>query len=83
MILFLNRLESAKQNLAFQAVANKDGLTLTDEQLEAELSDFATQNGYTNVDEFLGTNTRAEYKEYYMFEDVLAFLLENAVVNGK
>ncbi len=82
---FLNTysLESAKQILAFQAVANKEGLTLTDEQLEAELSDFATQNGYTNVDEFLGTNTRAEYKEYYMFEDVLAFLLENAVVNGK
>jgi len=75
--------ESAKQVVAFQAVANREGLTLTDEELEEELLGFATQNGYTTVDEFLGTNTRAEYKEYYMFEDVLAFLVENAVVKAQ
>ena len=52
-------------------------------QLEADLQEFATANGYASVDEFIGTNTREEYKEYYMFEDVLAFLVENAVVTDK
>ena len=75
--------ESAKQIVAFQAVANKEGLTMTDEELEKTLLEFTTSNGYTSVDEFLGTNTRAEYKEYYMFEDVLAFLVENAVVTAE
>lgn len=75
--------ESAKQVVAFQAVANREGLNMTDEELEAKLSEIATQNGYASVDAFLGTNTRAEYKEYYMFEDVLAFLIENAVVTAQ
>lgn len=75
--------ESAKQVISFQAVANKEGLTMSDEELETTLSEFATANGYTSVDEFLGTNTRDEYKEYYMFEDVLAFLVENAVVTAE
>lgn len=72
--------ESARQVLAFQAVANKEGLTMTDEELETKLLELAAANGYNTVDEFIGTNTREEYKEYYMFEDVLAFLIENAVV---
>ena len=75
--------ESAKQILAFQAVANAEDLNMTDEELEADLQEFATANGYASVDEFIGTNTREEYKEYYMFEDVLAFLVENAVVTDK
>ena len=75
--------ESAKQVLAFQAVANKEGLTMTDDELEALLLEYATANGYTTVDEFIGTNTRAEYKEYYMFEDVLAFMIDNAVITAE
>ena len=75
--------ESAKQVVAFQAVANAEDLNMTDEELEAELQEFATANGYATVDEFIGDNTREEYKEYYMFEDVLAFLIENAVVTAE
>ncbi len=75
--------EAAKQILAFQAVANKEGLVMTDEELESELLEFATSNGFDSVDAFIGENTREEYKEYYMFEDVLEFLVSNAVVTAE
>lgn len=75
--------EAAKQIVALQAVANAEGLAMTDEELEAELLEFATSNGYATVDEFIGDNTREEYKEYYMFEDVLEFLVSNAVVTAE
>ncbi len=75
--------EAAKQILAFQAVANKEGLAMTDEELEAELLEFATSNGFDSVDAFIGENTREEYKEYYMFEDVMEFLVSNAVVTAE
>ncbi len=70
----------AKNLIAFQAVANQEGLVMTDEELEELLLGYATQSGAATVDEFLGTNTRADYKEYYMYEDVLAYLIENAVI---
>lgn len=75
--------ESAKQILAFQAVANAEDLNMTDEELENELMEFATANGYATVDEFIGENTREDYKEYYMFNDVLEFLVSNAVVTAE
>lgn len=75
--------ESARQMLAFQAVANAEDLNMSDEELETTLSEFAASNGYTSVDEFIGDNTREEYKEYYMFDDVLEFLVNNAVVTAE
>ena len=75
--------ESAKQILAFQAVANAEGLNMTDDELEAELLEIATSYGYETVDEMIGENSREDYKEYYMFEDVLAFLVENAVITAE
>ncbi|MBR4084165.1 MAG: trigger factor [Lachnospiraceae bacterium] len=71
---------SAKQVIALQTLANKEGLMRTEEELDAAISEAATANGYTNVQEFLGENTREDYREYYMFEDTIAFLVENAVI---
>ncbi len=74
--------ESAKQMLAFQALADKEGLNMSDEELDKTLGEFAAQNGVT-VEEFIGTNKREDYKEYYMFEDVMDMLVENAVVSAQ
>lgn len=70
--------DSAKQIMAFQAVANAENLNLNDEELDAELQSVATANGFATVEEFLGENDKEEYREYYMFESVLSFLIENA-----
>ncbi len=72
--------ESAKQSLAFQAVANEQDLNLTDEELDAKISEAATANGYTSVEEFMGTNTKDDYREYFTYEVAVEYLVNNAVV---
>ena len=35
---------------------------------------------YSRPEEFMGENTREDFREYFMFEDTVAFLVENAVI---
>lgn len=72
--------ESVKQVMALQSLANKEGLMRTDEELDKAISEAATAGGYATVEEFMGENTKEDYREYYMFEDTIAFLVENAVI---
>lgn len=71
-------LESTKQALAFQAIAKAEGLELTDEELDLELSEYALNNGYGSVEEFLGEASKDDFKEYFMFLKVMDFIKENA-----
>lgn len=72
--------ESVKQMLALQAIADKENLNLSDEELEETLQGYATESGYETVDEFLGQTTREDYREYLMSNQVIEFLVENAVI---
>lgn len=71
---------SAQQAMAFQAIANKENMNITDEKLEEELQNYATEYGYESVDEFLAGSSKEEYREYLMFNNVLGFLRDNAQV---
>lgn len=71
---------AARQALAFQAVANAENLNITDEELQENLEQYAAQGGYGNVEDFLGELDREEYREYFMFERVLDFLVQNAQI---
>lgn len=67
-----------KEILIVLAVATKEGLLLTDEQLDTRLEEIATASGRT-VDDLLATGvTREEYRESFMYEDVMNFLAQNA-----
>lgn len=72
--------EAAKQSLAFQAVANAEDLNISDEELQETLEQYANQGGYATVEDFLGELDREEYREYFMFENVLEFLTQNAQI---
>ena len=71
------------QDLALQAIANKEGLTISDEELDTQLQTYATQGGYESVEAFLGTNSREDYRNYYMSLKVMDFLKENAKIEEK
>lgn len=73
--------DSARQSLAFQAVANAENLNLNDEDFDARLLEIAVSAGCSTIDEYIGTNPKEGYRELFMLEDVIAFLIENAVVN--
>lgn len=72
--------ESAKQGLVFQAIANAENLHVTDEELEERLQQYVTDYGLNSVEELLGDTNREDYRDFFMFEKVIEFLIENANV---
>jgi len=70
--------ESTKQALAFQAIAEAEGIEMTDEELDNELLIYAQNNGFATVEEFLGESSKDDFKEYFMFLKVIDFIKENA-----
>ncbi len=73
--------ESARQSLAFQALANAENLNISDEDFDARLLEIAVSAGCTTIEEYIGDNPKEGYRELFMLEDVIAFLIENATVN--
>lgn len=71
---------TVKENLALQAVANKEKLNISDEELEKELLENAVQAGYDTIEEYIGATSREDFREYLMLNNVTNFLVENAVV---
>lgn len=70
--------EAAKQDLVMQAVANKENITIDDEELNTLLAQNAAAAGYENVEDFVGENSLEEYRQYLLFDKVLNYLVENA-----
>ena len=67
----------ARQEVVLQAIANREGLTVGDEELQEKLEEYAGEMGVA-VEELLGTFSSEEYRNYFMSEKVMAFLLERA-----
>ena len=72
---------AAEQIMVMQAIAEKEGLTLTDEELQADLESSASEYGYDSVDAYEeAVGDLRGYKEYLMSEKVTKYLIENANV---
>lgn len=72
--------EALKQGMAMQAVANKENIVITDEELDENLLQYAQSKGMETIEEFIGTNSKEDYRESMMFDRVLEFIVENATV---
>lgn len=73
---------AAEQILMLQAIAEQEGLTVSDEELDKELMAQALEYGYESADaykEVLGNEIKG-YREFVMSEKVTAYLVENAKV---
>lgn len=75
--------EMAKRDIALQAIANQENLNISDEELDTTLQTYATASGYETVEEFLGEEPKDNYRAYLTAENVVAFMIENAVVNNE
>ncbi len=76
--------EQVKYLLALGAIADLEGLTVSDERLDSELSevlknDSMAEQGYTSLDSF-SQDERESYREYLMRMNVLDFLKKNATI---
>lgn len=74
--------QTTEQLMLMQAVAEKEGLTVSDEEIEKDLEEKAADYGYESADaykEALGSEVKG-YREYLMVEKVTDYLVENAKV---
>lgn len=70
----------AKRYIMLAAIAQKEGLTVSDEEAETQIAEEATSYGYATVDEYKTNIDFEAYKEYMMTQKVMQFLAEQAVV---
>jgi len=68
----------AKQELVLQAIANAEGIGVEDEELDQKLEEYAGTVGYESVEALLQEFDREEYRNYFMCEKVMDFLIEHA-----
>lgn len=68
-----------KESLVAQMIAEKEGLVLSEEELDARMQEYAESVGTTIEGLLTNGTTKNDYRESYLYEDVLGFLVENAV----
>lgn len=73
--------DGVKQRLAIQAVANKEGLNVDDEELQLKMEEYVADNGYDSVEQLVNENSLEDIRTYFVRLNVLKFLIENTQVN--
>lgn len=70
----------AQRYLMVGAIADAEGIAITDEELNEILASEAEQFGYESVEEYTEEIDVESYREYLLVQKVVEFLAENAVV---
>ena len=74
----------ARQYIMLQAIADREGLNVTDEDVDKEIEELTAQNGGDmSVEEIKEEIDDRRYKEYMMSQKVMEMLRENAVVSAE
>ena len=76
-------LNYARQYLVLKAIADKEDLNVTDEELQAEMESISAQSNYESVEAFKEDVDSEGYREYLMSKKVLEKLRESAVINAE
>lgn len=74
---------SVQQILTAQLIAEKEGLLLEEAALDEKIAALATENGWESAEQLLAQYDKEELRESLMFEDVMQYLVENAVVSAE
>lgn len=72
--------EYIKEDLVCKAIAEAEGLELTDEEYEEGLEELATEYEYDSTEEFAEDYDTDDIKDYLLLEKVMSFIGDNAVV---
>ena len=68
----------ARQELLLQAIANREGWAVKDEELDALIDDYALQNGYPSGEELEKEIPREQLRNFFMSERVMGHLVDIA-----
>ena len=73
---------TVQEYVMLQAIANKEGISVSEQEVEEALAQEAADYGYLVVEEYKSMVDMEAYREYLMSQKVIRFLSDNAVVNG-
>lgn len=73
-------LNSARQAIVCAIIAEKEGIEVTDEELNTKIEENYANFGYESVDAYMESGNAEDYRDYLLTMEVLDFLLDNAVV---
>ena len=73
-------LNSARQAIVCALIAGKEGIEVTDDELNAKIEENYANFGYESVDAYMESGNAEDYRDYLLTMEVLDFLLDNAVV---
>ena len=71
---------SCKEAIMMQAIANAEGITVSEEEINAALEEAVVSGGYDSVEQLKADMGEDNYEDYVMFDKVLEVLRDNAVV---
>ena len=71
----------AKQYIMFQAIADVEGLNMTDEEKAQTMEELAQSYRFQSVDDLKEQMGEETLNEYMMAEKIVAFLIDNATIN--
>lgn len=71
---------NTKYSLFCQAVANKEGLKVTDDELTTQLQSYVDYYGYESIDASFDQEAKESIRNSMMSSNVLQYLVDNAVV---
>lgn len=73
--------ENTKSAMVFHVIADKEGITLTEEEFEASLAQYMTDTGVETPEEFYEAYSYTEelFRDDLLFDKVMEFILDNAV----
>lgn len=72
--------EIAKQSLTIQAIADTEGISVSDEEFKQRVADTMAQYGYQKEKDLYETVTKEDIRETMLLEKVEQFLADNAVI---
>ena len=73
-------LSEAQQQVLLQAIANKEGLQMTQEEIDVKMAEEMEKYEIETKEELLGTASEEQYANFYMCRKVLEFLAEKATI---
>lgn len=76
-------IQSAKQYIIMQAIADAENLNVSDEEWNAEIETMAADAGYEDLEAYKELIDAQGYKEYLMGQKVMDMMRENAVVSAE
>lgn len=74
--VFLSGEIQARQELILQAIANQEGWTVGDDELDGLINNYALENGYPSAEELEAEVPREQLRNFFMSERVMDHLVD-------